>query len=141
MLVPTITLLQKAQSEGYALGAFNVYNLEGILAVVRAAEAKLSPVLIQIHPQAFDYGGVPLLMAARAAAEEASVPMAVHLDHGSSSSLIRLALDHGISSIIADGSDLPYEQNVTFTKKMVKLAHSRGASVEAELGKISGTEG
>ena len=140
MLTPTKTLLRKAQSEGYALGAFNVYNLEGILAVVHAAEAEHSPALIQIHPQAFDYGGIPLLMAARSAAEEASAPMSVHLDHSTSRDLIRSALNHGVSSIMADGSDLAYEKNISFTKEMANLAHANGASVEAELGKISGTE-
>jgi len=131
MLVSTKTLLTTACEGGYAIGAFNVYNLEGARAVVKAAEADQSPAMLQIHP---------LLSLCLVEASEATVPMAVHLDHSISDKAIQAALDARISSIMADGSHLSYEENVQFTREMTALAHSQGAAVEAELGRISGTE-
>ncbi|NDJ76519.1 MAG: class II fructose-bisphosphate aldolase [Chloroflexi bacterium] len=140
MLAPTVELLRAAQAGGYALGAFNVYNLEGVKAVVAAAQDADSPVLLQIHPKALDYGGTPLIALCLAAAVNASVPVAVHLDHSTSRDAIQAALGAGVSSIMADGSHLDYNANVAFTAEMTRLAHEQGAAVEAELGKISGTE-
>jgi tagatose 1,6-diphosphate aldolase GatY/KbaY len=96
--------------------------------------------MLQVHPAALDYGGVPLLALCLAAAREAPVPVAVHLDHSASAPEIRRALAAGISSIMADGSHLPYEENVTFTTEMARLARAYGAAVEAELGRLSGSE-
>jgi len=140
MLVSTKTLLTTACEGGYAIGAFNVYNLEGARAVVKAAEAYQSPAMLQIHPSAMDYGGLALLSLCLVEARKAIVPMAVHLDHSISDKAIQAALDARISSIMADGSHLSYEENVQFTREMTALAHSQGAAVEAELGRISGTE-
>jgi tagatose 1,6-diphosphate aldolase GatY/KbaY len=140
MFTPTESLLREAQSAGYAVGAFNVYNLEGALAVVHAAEVEGSPVLLQVHPKAIEHGGAALIALARAAADSAAAPMAVHLDHSTSAELIRMALRRGVSSVMADGSHLPYEENVSFTREMVAWAHEQDAAVEAELGRISGTE-
>jgi len=140
MLIATHTLLQTAQADGYAIGAFNVYNLEGVRAVVAAAEAERSPAMLQIHPSALAYGGPPLVALCLSAAQEAAVPMAVHLDHSSSAAAIQTALTAGISSIMADGSHLPYPDNIAFSRDMVALAKAAGKSVEAELGRISGTE-
>jgi tagatose 1,6-diphosphate aldolase GatY/KbaY len=140
MLASTTTLLRAAEDGGYAIGAFNVYNLEGVRAVVGAAEAERSPAMLQIHPGALAHGGTLLIALCLAAAREASAPVAVHLDHSSSPDDIRAALACGVTSIMADGSHLAYPANVAFTCEMAALAHARGAAVEAELGRLSGTE-
>lgn len=140
MLTPTTELLAAAQANGYAVGAFNVYHLEGVKAVIRAAEAERSPVMLQIHPKALDYGGSPLVALCLAAARAAAVPVAVHLDHSTSAEAIAAALAAGVSSVMADGSHLDYADNIAFTRTMAERAHARGAAVEAELGRISGTE-
>jgi len=140
MLKPTSTLMQAAYTNGYALGAFNIYNLEGVLSVIRAAESENSPVLIQIHPKALAVGGKALIAAALAAADESLISAAVHLDHSTSSQSIQMALTSGVQSVMADGSAMPYDENIAFTKAMAQLAHTQGTSIEAELGKISGTE-
>lgn len=140
MITTTQELLRVAQAGGYAVGAFNVYNLEGVKAVIAAAESECSPVMLQIHPGALKYGGPPLVALCLSAAEHARVPAAVHLDHSSSPKAIGNALDAGLPSVMADGSHLSYAENVAFTRQMTELAHARGAAVEAELGRISGTE-
>jgi tagatose 1,6-diphosphate aldolase GatY/KbaY len=140
MLVATAELLRAARAGGYAVGAFNVYNLEGVKAVVAAAATEQSPAILQIHPQALGYGGPALVALCVAAAREAETPLAVHLDHSREALAIRQALAAGVSSVMADGSHLSYEQNVAFTREMTDLAHAAGAAVEAELGRISGTE-
>jgi tagatose 1,6-diphosphate aldolase GatY/KbaY len=140
MLTSTLALLRAAQLDGYALGAFNVYNLEGVRAVVAAAEAARSPAMLQVHPSALQFGGTPLIALCLAAARDATVPVAVHLDHSSSPEAIREALDAGASSIMADGSHLEYAANIAFTHTMAELAHARGVAVEAELGRLSGAE-
>ncbi len=99
-----------------------------------------SPAMLQIHPSALAYGGKALIDLCLTAARETAVPMAVHLDHSTNESDIRLALAVDISSVMADGSHLDYAENISFTKKMTTLAHAQSASVEAELGRISGTE-
>jgi tagatose 1,6-diphosphate aldolase GatY/KbaY len=140
MLTTMITLLGEARSAGYAIGAFNVYNLEGVRAVVAAAEATRSPAMLQLHPSALQHGGRPLLALSLEAARSATVPIAVHLDHSVSSGDIGAALEAGLASVMADGSHLAYDDNVAFTRAMVSLAHAHGAGVEAELGRLSGTE-
>jgi len=135
-----IALMEAAREKGYALGAFNVYNLEGVRAVVAAAQEERSPAILQIHPSAFRHGGIPLVALCLAAAREASVPMAVHLDHSTSSDDIRAALAAGLTSVMADGSHLSYADNVAFTREMVTLTHEHGGSVEAELGRLAGQE-
>lgn len=140
MLRTTTTLMEAAIGNGYALGAFNVYNLEGVRAVVAASEGEHSPAILQINPGAFRYGGIPLVELCLAAAREAGVPMAVHLDHSTSPDDIRTALAAGLTSIMADGSHLSYADNVAFTRKMVALTHEHGGVVEAELGRLAGME-
>ncbi|MDZ4718494.1 MAG: class II fructose-bisphosphate aldolase [Roseiflexaceae bacterium] len=140
MRVSMLPLLQAAQAGGYAIGAFNVYNLEGVQAVVAAAEAERSPAILQIHPGALAYGGQLLIALCLAAADQATIPVAVHLDHAATSESIRAALDAGVPSIMADGSQHSYDQNLAFTRSMVDLAHTYGATVEAELGRLSGSE-
>jgi tagatose 1,6-diphosphate aldolase GatY/KbaY len=140
MLIPTKTLLETATAKSFAIGAFNIYNLEGVKAVVQAAEASQSPAMLQMHPSSLRYGGSGLVALCMAAAKSASVPMSVQLDHSDSESAIAFALDAGISSIMADGSALPFQENLDFTLKMTELAHRKGAAVEAEIGRISGSE-
>lgn len=140
MLTSLHELLQDAQSSNYAVGAFNVYNLEGIKAVVNAAEAESSPAIIQLHPSAFRFHGSSLLAACLEAARSSRVPMLVHLDHATSAVDIEWALAHGITSIMADGSHGSPAENVVFTGSMASLARQHGAAVEAELGRLSGSE-
>ncbi len=140
MLASTQELLETARRNIYAIGAFNVYNLEGVKAVVGAAEANRSPAMLQLHPSALKYGSSTLVAMCLEAARSATVPIAVHLDHSTAAKDIYQALDAGMNSIMADGSHLPYEQNLAFTRDMTRLAHRYNAIVEAEIGRISGTE-
>jgi len=140
MLIPTDHMLQEARRHGYAVGAFNVYTLEGIRVVVSAAESSHSPAILQLLPTALDLGGTPLIAAGREAARHAVAPMSVHLDHCDASTTIEMALKAGVSSVMADGSALPFEDNLAFTRRMVGLAVSMGKTVEAELGRLSGEE-
>jgi tagatose 1,6-diphosphate aldolase GatY/KbaY len=133
-------LLAEADQGGYALGAFNVYNLEGVRAVIAAAEAAHSPAMLQLLPSALQFGGPPLVALCLAAAGASSVPIAVHLDHCASAAEIRAALAAGVPSVMADGSHLEYAENVAFAREMTALAHGEGSAVEAELGRLTGTE-
>lgn len=142
MLTDTQSLLERARAQGYAVGAFNIYNLEGATAVVKAAESMRSPVMLQLLPGALLLGGKPLATLCLTLAEEAEIPVGVHLDHCASPDVIHFALECGISSIMADGSDLNYADNIRFTKKIMEMVQAKypNGAVEAELGKISGTE-
>ena len=140
MLSSTSELLHTARRNAYAIGAFNIYNLEGVQAVVDAASLLESPAMLQLHPTARKYGGSPLVALCLEAARSSKVPIAVHLDHSTSLADIQSALSAGMSSIMADGSHLPYLENLAFTREMTQLAHKSGAVVEAEIGRISGTE-
>jgi tagatose 1,6-diphosphate aldolase GatY/KbaY len=140
MLAATTALLHAALMDGYAIGAFNVYNLEGVRAVVAAAEAQRSPAMLQLLPSALQHGGAPLVALCLSAARLAAVPLAVHLDHSASADDIGTALEAGLTSVMADGSHLAYDENVAFTRAMVTTAHARQAAVEAELGRLTGTE-
>lgn len=136
----TKQILMRAEEGGYAVGAFNVYNLEGAMAVVAAAEAENSPAILQIHPGALNHGGYPLVSCCIAAAKHAKVPVTVHLDHGSEETAVMDSLELGFDSVMVDGSHLAFEDNVAFTKKVADIAHAKGMTVEAELGRLSGTE-
>ena len=140
MLSSTAALLQRARAQGYAVGAFNIYNLEGATAVVAAAEEMRSPVILQILPSALQLGRRPLAAMSLSMAEEASVEVAVHLDHCSSAEMLTFALECGFSSVMADGSAMPCEENIQFTRKITALATAKNRAVEAELGKLSGEE-
>jgi len=136
----TKELLDNAEKGGYAIGAFNVYNMEGVEAVISAAEAANSPAILQIHPGSLKEGGLPLISCCLAAADRARVPITVHYDHGNSKSDLLDALELGFDSVMADGSYLPLDENISFTKFISSLAHEKGILVEAELGRLSGTE-
>ncbi|CAM9427485.1 unnamed protein product [Chrysoparadoxa australica] len=137
----TLRILQTAEAQGGAIGAFNVYNMEGVKAVLAAAEAAQSPAILQVHPVVLEYGGVPLLKYMRAAAREASVPIAVALDHAVDEDAIWLALESGcLDSVMVDGSAMDYERNIEWTAAIAELAHEKGVAVEAELGRLAGEE-
>ncbi len=140
-LVPITELLQKAKKEGYAVGAFNCNNMEIVQAIIAAAEAEKSPVIMQASQGAIKYAGLEYITAmAKIAAENASVPVALHIDHGTSFDQVMQCIRSGFSSVMIDGSKLPLEENIALTKKVIDVAHAVGVSVEAELGKIGGTE-
>ena len=126
----------------YAIGAFNVNNMEIVQGIMEAASEEKSPVILQVSAGARKYAGQPYLMklVEAALAEDPSVPVAVHLDHGSSFELCRDCIDGGFTSVMIDGSHLPFEENIALTKKVVEYAHPRGVWVEAELGKLAGVE-
>ncbi len=140
MLANTQELLLRAQKGHYALGAFNIYNLEGISAVIDAAEQLRSPVMVQLHPISMEWNQNRIIPACLAAAKESSVPVSVHLDHSQSTKAIQTALDRGITSVMADGSDLPFDENLIFTKSVVDITKKYGATVEGEFGKLAGEE-
>jgi fructose-bisphosphate aldolase class II len=140
MLVTSKKLLVPARAKRYAIPAFNVNNLEILKAVMSAAEKMKSPVIIQTSEGAIDYAGIEYLAAMIRVAAKGKIPVAMHLDHGKEMRYVKLALANGYSSVMFDGSSLPYKQNVTLTKTTVKLAHAKGASVEAEIGALAGIE-
>jgi len=140
VLISLTELAHAAQANAYAVGAFNVYNLEEVRAVISAAEAEASPVILQVLPAALAYAGRSLIDLCLSAARHASVPVTVHLDHCASADVLASALRAGVPSVMADGSHLDYAANVAFTREMAALARASGATVEAELGRISGTE-
>lgn len=140
MLTSTYELLHTARRNSYAIGAFNVYNLEGVKAVIDAAEICQSPAMLQLHPSALKYGKSALVAMCMEAARSSFVPISVHLDHSTSKKDIKSVLSVGMQSIMADGSPLPYHENLAFTREMTQLSHKYGAVVEAEIGRISGTE-
>ncbi|MBI4252980.1 class II fructose-bisphosphate aldolase [Candidatus Uhrbacteria bacterium] len=136
MLVTSKELLQKAHRGHYAVPAFNVDNLEMLQAVVSAAESTRSPIIIATSESSLEYAGFRNLRALIYLAAEGKAPLALHLDHGKDLDLIKRCIDGGWTSVMFDGSDLPYEENVKKTKMIVGWAKKRGISVEAELGAL-----
>ncbi|MDP3793353.1 MAG: class II fructose-1,6-bisphosphate aldolase [Candidatus Uhrbacteria bacterium] len=140
MLVPALPLLKKARAKKYAVPAFNINNLEILKAVIEAAIAMKSPVIVQTSEGAIEYAGMDYLVAMACVAAEAPIPVVLHLDHGKDLKMIRQAIRSGYTSIMFDGSALPYEKNVVMTKRVVGWAHAKKISVEAELGVLTGIE-
>ncbi|MBI5369841.1 class II fructose-1,6-bisphosphate aldolase [Candidatus Uhrbacteria bacterium] len=142
MLTSLSSILTKAQRGRYAVGAFNINNLETLQAVMDAAQAERSPVIVQTSEGAIDYAGMDELAAlVHLAAKRTSRPVVFHLDHGKNYDLVVRAIISGFyTSVMFDGSSLPYKENVRRTKKLVEMAHKKGISVEAELGLIAGKE-
>jgi len=141
MLVTNKELLRKAQKEAYAVGAFNIQNLESLLAVVEAAVDEKSPVIVAVTPSAIKYGGLNYLAGlVKTAAETLPIPMSLHLDHGEDVETVKKCLEVGFTSVMIDGSHLPFEENIALTKCVVDLAHKKGVSVEGELGRLTGVE-
>jgi fructose-bisphosphate aldolase class II len=140
-LVPVIELLRRADKEGYAVGAFNANNMEIIQAIVAAAEKEHAPVIMQASQGAIKYAGLEFITGmVRIAAESAKVPVALHLDHGTDFDQVIKCIRSGFSSVMYDGSKLPLEENIAITNKVLEITRAIGVSVEAELGKIGGTE-
>ena len=140
-LVTTKQMLLDAQKGNYAVGAFNVENMEMVMAVMEAAEELKSPVIMQTTPSTVKYAGLDFFLAnVKAAAERASVPVAMHLDHGSSFELAMQAYRTGYTSIMIDGSHGSFEENITVSKAVADACTPSGIPVEAELGKVGGKE-
>ena len=140
-LVTTKKMFEKAFEGGYAIGAFNINNMEIIQGVVAAAKAQNSAVILQVSKSALKYAQPKYLKAmVDAAIEETDLDIALHLDHGSDFEVCKDCIEYGFTSVMFDGSHLEYEENVAQTKKIVEYAHERGIVVEAELGKLAGVE-
>ena len=141
MYCTTKEMLLAAKAGGYAVGAFNAENMEMAMAIVAAAEELSAPVLIQTTPSTVRYAGLALYEAnVRALAQQARVPVALHLDHGSSFELARDAIAAGYSSVMIDGSHETLDGNIALSRRVAELAHEKGIPVEAELGKVGGKE-
>ena len=140
-LVNSKNMFKKALKEGYAIPAFNVCNLESAQAVAEVAGEKNLPVIIAVSEGAGKYAGFDYIKAiVETASKHYSNEIVLHLDHGKSFEACKAAIDAGFTSVMIDGSALPYEENIAVTKKVVDYAHERNVTVEAELGKIIGTE-
>lgn len=140
-LVNVDTLLTAAKQGGYAVGAFNCNNMEIVQAIIAAAEAEQSPVIIQASQGAIKYAGLAYIVAlVRTAADQATVPVALHLDHGTSFEQVIQCIGHGFTSVMIDWSKHSLEENIDMTNRILAVAKPLDISVEAELGKIGGTE-
>ena len=134
-------MLLEAQKNHYAVGAFNVENMEMVQAVIAAAEEMHSPIIIQTTPSTLKYASPELYLAnVKALANKAEVPIAIHLDHGNSFELAMQTFRCGYTSIMIDGSQKPFEENIALTSAVIKAAHAANISVEAELGTVGGKE-
>ena len=140
-LVTTEKMFKDAYDGGYAVGAFNVNNMEIIQGIVEAADELNSPLILQVSKGARAYANRTYLMKlVEAALIETDIPIALHLDHGDTFEVCKSCIDDGFTSVMIDGSHLDYEENVALTKKVVDYAHSKGVVVEAELGRLEGVE-
>lgn len=142
MLVTTKEMFEKSMKENYAIGAFNVNNMEIIQAIVDAAAEEKSPVILQASSSAIKYARINYLMKMVKAAEEEhpEIPFAIHLDHGPDFETCKMCIDNGFTSVMFDGSKYDFEENIRLTKEVVDYAHAHGVVVEAELGKLAGIE-
>ena len=140
-LVTTKEMFKKSMKENFAIGAFNVNNMEIIQGIVDAAAKENSPVILQVSSGAIKYARIPYLKKMiEAALEEHDIPIALHLDHGPDFETCKMCIDNGFTSVMIDGSKYDFEENVALTKQVVDYAHSKGVVVEAELGKLAGIE-
>jgi len=141
MLLTNKEILASAVAGKYAVGAFNIHNLESFQAVITAAQEENSPVIVAVTPSAIKYAGLAYLAEiVKTSAQLSPVPMSLHLDHGKDIETIRKCVDAGFTSVMIDGSHLDFEENITLTKKVIELAHPKGVAVEAELGRLAGVE-
>jgi fructose-bisphosphate aldolase class II len=140
-LVSTKEMFQKALAGQYAIGAYNVNNMELLQAIVEAAEETRSPIILQCSAGARKYANQTYLVKlVEAALQTSTIPIALHLDHGEDFEICKSCIDGGFSSVMIDGSRFSLEENIALTKKVVDYAHPRGVTVEAELGKLAGIE-
>ncbi len=134
-------MFEGAYQGGYAIGAFNVNNMEIIQGIIQAGEAEQSPLILQVSAGARKYAGQNyIIKLMEAALEEADLPIVLHLDHGQTFEICKEVIDGGFTSVMIDGSHLPFEENITLTRQVVDYAHDRGIWVEAELGRLAGVE-
>ena len=139
-LVTTNELFQKAYAGGYAIGAFNFNNMETIQAISETCREEYSPVILQVSQDVLSNHTYYKKLVEAALVECADIPIAWHLDHGSSFEVCKFCIDGGYSSVMIDGSSLPFEENIALTRRVVKYAHDQGVVVEAELGALAGVE-
>ncbi len=141
-LVTTKEMFEKAYNGGYAIGAFNVNNMEIVQGITEAAGELKSPVILQVSKGARAYANHTYLvkLVEAAVAENPDIPIALHLDHGDSFELCKSCIDGGFTSVMIDASSKPFEENIALTKQVVEYAHAHGAVVEAELGTLAGVE-
>ena len=140
-LVTTKKMFEDAYKGGYAVGAFNVNNMEIIQGIVQAGEKLNAPLILQVSAGARKYANhVYLVKLVEAASETSGLPIALHLDHGPDFETCKSCIDGGFTSVMIDGSHFPYEENVALTKKVVEYAHAHGVVVEGELGQLAGIE-
>ena len=140
-LVTTKEMFEKSMKEGFAIGAFNINNMEILQGIIDAAQKQNSPVILQASSGAIKYARIKYLMKmVEAAVEETSIPIAIHLDHGADFERCKMCIDNGFTSVMIDGSKYSFEENIEITKKVVEYAHERGVVVEAELGQLAGIE-
>ena len=142
MLVTTKEMFERSMKEGFAIGAFNVNNMEIVQAIMDAAAEEHAPVIMQASSSAIKYAKINYLMKMVKAAEEEhpEIPFAIHLDHGPDFETCKMCIDAGFTSVMFDGSKYDFEENVRLTKEVVDYAHAHGVVVEAELGKLAGIE-
>ena len=139
MLVTNKEIMSAAAAKGYAVGAFNINNLETLIAVTEATIEEKSPVIVAATPSAIKYAGLDYLAEiVKVAAKAVPQPMSLHLDHGKDLETVTKCVDAGFTSVMIDASHLSFEENIAATKKVVDLAHPKGVSVEAELGRLAG---
>lgn len=140
-LVTSKEMFTKAYEGQYAIGAFNVNNMEIIQGIVEAAKEEKAPLILQVSAGARKYANHTYLMKlVEAALEDSGLPICLHLDHGEDFEICKACVDGGFSSVMIDGSKYPFEENIALTKKVVEYAHARGVVVEGELGRLAGVE-
>ncbi|MCI9663408.1 MAG: class II fructose-1,6-bisphosphate aldolase [Lachnospiraceae bacterium] len=140
-LVTTTEMFKKAYEGGYAIGAFNVNNMEIVQAITEAANELRSPIILQCSAGARKYAKHAYLVhLVQAALEDTDIPIALHLDHGADFEICKSCIDGGFTSVMYDGSALPYEENIKIAKQVAEYAHDKGVVVEAELGTLAGIE-
>ncbi|MEO0123029.1 MAG: class II fructose-1,6-bisphosphate aldolase [candidate division WOR-3 bacterium] len=141
MLVTLNEILPKARKHNYGIGHFNTSNLEITQAIITTAEELNSPVIIGVSEKAINYAGMKMLVGiVSSLAEESKIPIVLHLDHGKNFDIAKRCIDAGFTSVMIDGSYLPFKENLKLTKKVVEYAHKKNASVEAEIGRLAGIE-
>jgi len=140
-LINTKEIFEKAYDGGYAIGAFNVNNMEIVQGITEAAMEERAPLILQVSAGARKYAKhLYLMKLVEAAIEDAGLPIALHLDHGADFESCKSCIDGGFTSVMIDGSSRPFEENIELTKKVVDYAHERGVTVEGELGRLAGVE-
>ena len=140
-LVTTTEMFKKAYAGGYAVGAFNVNNMEIIQGITEAAKEENAPLILQVSKGARNYANpIYLRKLVEAAIEDTGLPICLHLDHGDSFETCKSCIDDGFTSVMIDGSHLPFEENIALAKRVVEYAHDHGVVVEAELGRLAGVE-